>query len=61
MKQGMMKAEILESLLAELYDDSFLHWENLAEDVGGNPSEWAKARAVVARRLETLRSQYTYE
>jgi len=58
MNQSTMKAELLESLLAELYDDDFQHWETLQEMYGGKSVQWTKARAAVARRLETLRGQY---
>ena len=53
-----MKASILDSLTAELYDDDFQHWETLREMEGGKTSEWKTARLAIARRLETIRSKY---
>jgi hypothetical protein len=58
MNSQQMKAALLEALLAELYDDDFAHWDSLAEMYGGTPAAWGRAREAVARRLETLRSQY---
>jgi len=54
----LMKASILDSLTAELYDDDFQHWETLREMEGGKTSEWKTARLAIARRLETIRSKY---